>query len=116
MYRTDHHQIRRPWFLLLRSSCLKQSVFYLTYMRLQAPVLPGNDSKVYCLIVRTTDYCIRRSWTFRIAATFYVELNAQYTTQLPRVELQERCLLRFHAGGRKRQSNLSSSLFLARTV
>ena len=36
---------------------LPGTVFHLTYAKLLTLLLSGNDSKVYCVIVYTTDYC-----------------------------------------------------------
>jgi len=41
-----------------------------TFMILLIRVHSENDSRVYFLIVLTTDYCWRSSWTSRIAAPF----------------------------------------------
>jgi len=54
------------------------------------PLPPENDSRVYFLIVLTTDYCWR-SWTCRIAAPykFYVDwlIDSQLSWQMDRPTL-----------------------------
>ena len=57
------------WLCGLRSAQPPGTLFLPTSTTLLTPVHSENDSRVYFMIVLTTDYCWR-SWTCRIAAPY----------------------------------------------
>lgn len=66
-------------FQLLHSICLRQSYLSSDFldMTLLTPVLTQNDSKVYCLIMLTSDYCtalLDVSYS-GVAVQFHLELE-----------------------------------------